>query len=171
MKVKWISWPGQTSAGQTGPWYLLNVQYWVILNIALEMISPIISYFWLSLIYYDYSSITTIYSSLLLSTSHTILLVLVHFHKQQAPYRHPIFSTYLHSHRGAAAMFSIPQFALVLNNFHFVVRCRSNNTNICTFVCEQNIVMCQVYSKSIRKLDWAHGPNRLLQWMLIFIKT
>ena len=36
-------------------------------------------------------------------------------------------------------MFSIPQFALVLNNFHFVVR--SNNTNICTFVCEQNIVM------------------------------
>ena len=42
-------------------------------------------------------------------------------------------------------MFSIPQFALVLNNFHFVVR--SNNTNICTFVCEQNIVMGRFYTR------------------------
>ena len=47
-------------------------------------------------------------------------------------------------------MFSIHQFALVLNNFHFVVR--SNNTNICTFVCEQNIVMGRFYTRKKNKI-------------------
>ena len=39
MNVKWISWAGLAGKCLTSPRYLLNVQYWVIIDIDLEMIS------------------------------------------------------------------------------------------------------------------------------------
>ena len=38
ISIKWISWTGQTSAGQTGPWYSLNGDIVLYLNIHLYMI-------------------------------------------------------------------------------------------------------------------------------------